>query len=103
MRILVWIMRFAILLALVWFSVKNAEVVTLHAYPWSWQAPLVVVILVFFAAGVMLGLLACVSSLWKLKREVKSLNKALKARDNAVATQVATGTSQSSGVGPHGV
>jgi uncharacterized integral membrane protein len=101
MRILVWAVRFAILLVLVWFSVKNAGIVTLHAYPWTWEAPLVLIILAFFAGGVVLGLLASLSTIWKLKREVKLLNKALKARDNAAATLAQVG--QANGVGPHGV
>jgi len=109
MKILVWTLRFAILLVLVWFSVKNAEIVTLHAYPYSWQAPLVLIILAFFAAGALLGLLASLGSIWKLKREVNSLKRDIKARDNAAlqaqsSTQaVSQGTSQSAGVGPHGV
>lgn len=105
MKILIWTVRFAILLVLVWFSVKNAEIVTLHAYPYSWQAPLVLIILAFFASGVLLGLLASLGSIWKLKREVNSLKRDIKARDNAAAQQasVAVGTSQSTGVGPHGV
>lgn len=111
MKLLVWGVRLAILLVLVWFSVKNAGIVTLHAYPWTWEAPLVLIILAFFAGGVVLGLLAALSSIWKLKREVRSLNKALKARDNAAATLAQTGqlpavgssSSQSAGVGSHGV
>lgn len=111
MKFLVWGLRFAILVVLVWFSVKNAGLVTLHAYPWTWEAPLVLIILAFFAAGVLLGLLATLSTVWKLKREVRSLNKALKARDNAVATLTQAGqlpsasatSSQSAGVGSHGV
>jgi putative membrane protein len=107
MKILIWTVRFAILLVLVWFSVKNAEIVTLHAYPYSWQAPLVLIILAFFASGVLLGLLASLGSIWKLKREVNSLKREVKARENALAaaqqTNVTVGTSQSTGVGSHGV
>ncbi len=102
MKILVWSLRFAILLVLVWYSVKNAELVTLHAYPWSWQAPLVLIILAFFAAGVLLGVLASLGSIWRLMREVSGLKKELKARDNAAA-QLPAASSQSAGVGPHGV
>lgn len=102
MKILVWTLRFAILLVLVWFSVKNADIVTLHAYPYTWQAPLVLIILAFFAAGALLGLMVSLGSIWTLKREVSSLKKDIKARDNAAAMAV-QGTSQSAGVGPHGV
>lgn len=108
MKIFVWGIRLVILAVLVWFSVKNAGIVTLHAYPWTWEAPLVLIILAFFAGGVILGLLASLSTVWKLRREVKSLNKAIKARDNAAVTLAQAGQgapviSQSAGVGPHGV
>lgn len=104
MKIFVWGLRFVILLVLVWFSVKNAGLVTLHAYPWTWEAPLVLIILAFFAGGVVLGLLASATTIWKLKREVKSLNKSLKARDNAAATLAATGTAApTAGAGSNGV
>ncbi len=111
MKLLVWGLRFVILVVLVWFSVKNAGIVTLHAYPWTWEAPLVLIILAFFAGGVLLGLLASVSTIWKLKREVRSLNKTLKARDNAAVTIAVTGTAsaalpasvQPTNAGPNGV
>ena len=106
MKLIIWGLRFTILVVLVWFSVKNAGIVTLHAYPWSWEAPLVLIILAFFAGGVLLGLLASVSTIWKLKREVHSLNKTLKARDNAATTLAATSlplSAQAQQAGPNGV
>jgi putative membrane protein len=108
MKILVWLLRLFILLVLVWFSVKNSEIVALHAYPYSWQAPLVLVILAFFAGGVMLGLLASLGSIYRLKREVSGLKKEIKARqkpdERANEKAAAAGsTSQSSGTGNHGV
>jgi Uncharacterized integral membrane protein len=108
MKILVWLLRLFILLVLVWFSVKNSEIVTLYAYPYSWQAPLVLVILAFFAGGVMLGLLASLGSIYRLKREVSGLKKEIKglvkANERADESAAAAGSSsQSSGIGNHGV
>jgi uncharacterized integral membrane protein len=108
MKILVWLLRLFILLVLVWFSVKNSDKVTLYAYPYSWEAPLVLVILAFFAGGVMLGLLASLSSIYRLKREVSGLKKEIKAlqkaSERANEKAVAAGSaSQSSGIGNHGV
>jgi putative membrane protein len=108
MKILVWLLRLFILLVLVWFSVKNSEKVTLYAYPYSWEAPLVLVILAFFAGGVMLGLLASLGSIYGLKREVGGLKKEIKARQKASESTdekaaAAGSTSQSSGIGSHGV
>ncbi len=108
MKILVWLLRLFILLVLVWFSVKNSEIVTLYAYPYSWQAPLVLVILAFFAGGVMLGLLASLGSIYKLKREAGGLRKEIKVlqkgSESADEKAAAAGsTSQSSGIGNHGL
>ena len=51
MQVLVWLFRFAIVLVLVWFAVKNAQPVTLHGLPdQTWQAPLVFVLLIVFVA-----------------------------------------------------
>ena len=108
MKILVWLLRLFILLVLVWFSVKNSEIVTLYAYPYSWQAPLVLVILAFFAGGVILGLLASLGSIYRLKREVGGLKKEikglLKASARADEKVAAAGSmSESSGTGNHGL
>ena len=108
MKILVWLLRLFILLVLVWFSVKNSEIVALHAYPYSWQAPLVLVILAFFAGGVMLGLLASLGSIYRLKREVGGLKKEIKALQKAneradEKAAAAGSTSRSPGIGNHGV
>lgn len=106
MKILVWLSRLFILLVLVWFSVKNSEIVTLHAYPYSWHAPLVLVIFAFFSGGVMLGLLASLGSIYRLKRELGVLKKVTrqKANERADEKAIAAGsTSQSSGIGNNGV
>jgi putative membrane protein len=108
MKILVWLLRLFILLVLVWFSVKNSDKVTLYAYPYSWEAPLVLVILAFFSAGVMLGLLASLGSIYRLKREVSGLKKEIKARQKANASAdekaaAAGSASQAPGIGNHGV
>jgi putative membrane protein len=108
MKILVWLLRLFILLLLVWFSVKNSEIVTLYAYPYSWQAPLVLIILAFFAGGVMLGLLAALGSIYGLKREIGGLKKEINARQKANENAgkknlVARSVTQSSGIGDHGI
>jgi len=76
MQFLVWIFRFAIVLVLVWFAVKNAQPVTLHGLPeQTWQAPLVFVLLVVFVAGVVIGLLAWLPTVVRQRRELGRLRK----------------------------
>ena len=76
MQALVWILRFAIIVILVWFAVKNAQVVTLHGLPdQTLQAPLVFVLLVVFVAGVVIGLLAWIPSVVRQRREIGRLRR----------------------------
>jgi lipopolysaccharide assembly protein A len=103
MKFLVWPFRLFILLVLVWFSVKNSQLVVLSAYPYSWEAPLVLVILAFFAGGVLLGLLAALGAIYRLKRELGALRKDIRARENAAQKASSQVTLQSSGTGDHGV
>ena len=80
MQVLVWLFRFAIVLVLVWFAVKNAQPVTLHGLPdQTWQAPLVFVLLVVFIAGVVIGLLAWLPTVVHQRRELSRLRRAADA------------------------
>ena len=77
MQAVVWIVRFLIVVVLVWFAVKNAQIVTLHGLPeQQLQAPLVFVLLVVFVAGVVIGLLAWVPTVIRQRRELARLRRA---------------------------
>jgi len=94
MQAIVWIVRFAIVVVLVWFAVKNAQVVTLHGLPdQTLQAPLVFVLLVVFVAGVVIGLLAWVPTVIRQRREIGRLRRAAdkQAALAAIAPAPATG------------
>ena len=77
MQALLWILRLAIVLVLVWFAVKNAQQVEIFGLPGqSWQAPLVFVLLVVFIAGVIIGLLAWIPTVVRQRREIGRLRRA---------------------------
>lgn len=85
MQILIWIVRVVVVVLLMWFAVKNADPVTLRGYLDSTlTAPLALILLAFFGGGLLLGLLASLMSIFRLKREVRKLNRALqhKVRDD---------------------
>jgi len=85
MQALVWILRLAIVLVLVWFAVKNAQQVEIFGLPGqSWQAPLVFVLLVVFVAGVVIGLLAWVPTVIRQRREIGRLRRAAQAAPGTV-------------------
>lgn len=78
MQILIWIVRIIVILLFVWFAAKNADPVELHGYlDASLKAPLALFLLVFFGGGLLLGLLASLPSTFRLRREVRKLNRAL--------------------------
>jgi lipopolysaccharide assembly protein A len=85
MNILVWIVRVVVLVLLVWFAAKNADVVALNGFGGDLKAPLALILLAFFGAGLLLGLASALMVIFRLKREVRQLNRALqhKARDEA--------------------
>jgi putative membrane protein len=78
MRYLGWLFRLIIFLLLLGFALKNSELITVHYYlDYEWQAPLVLVLLGFFAMGALIGLLALMPHLIRLRRELGKLRKAL--------------------------
>jgi putative membrane protein len=77
MQSVVWILRFVIVVVLVWFAVKNAQVITIYGLPGQeWPAPLVFVLLIVFIAGMVIGLLAWVPTVVRQRREIGRLRKA---------------------------
>lgn len=76
MRIFTWAIRLALFVVLLAFAAKNTDPVTLHFYfGLAWQAPLVALLLVFFAAGTVLGLIAMLGTYFSQRREVARLEK----------------------------
>jgi lipopolysaccharide assembly protein A len=77
MQAIVWILRLVVVLVLVWFAVKNVQLVTINGLPdQSWQAPLVFVLLVAFVGGMVIGLLAWIPTVVRQRRELARLRKA---------------------------
>ncbi len=71
-----WIVGAALFLALLLLSLQNSDLVTLKFYHWwSWQAPLVFVVLLAFAIGVAAGLLAGALRAARLKRQLNRLRR----------------------------
>ena len=76
MQTLVWILRFVIVVVLVWFAVKNAQVITIYGLPGQeWPAPLVFVLFIVFVAGMLIGLLAWVPTVVRQRREIGRLKR----------------------------
>jgi uncharacterized integral membrane protein len=81
MRYLTWTVRLVVFLLLLAFAVKNTDPVTLRFYfELAWQAPLIVLLLAFFAAGAVFGLAAALATLFTQRREILQLKRALEQR-----------------------
>jgi uncharacterized integral membrane protein len=81
MRYLGWLLKGALFILLLGFAVRNSDVVTLRYYlGYAWQAPLVLVILVFFVAGAVVGVAACMGYLFRQRRELVACRKDAQAR-----------------------
>jgi lipopolysaccharide assembly protein A len=71
-----WVAGVTLFIALLILSLQNDELVTVRFYRWfSWQAPLIFLLLIAFAAGAAAGLLAGVYRSARLKRQLGRLRK----------------------------
>lgn len=84
MRYLSWLLRLVLFLLLFGFAIKNVDQVTLHYYlGYAWEAPLVVILLIFFFAGVLIGLFANLGVIFRHRREIAALKKDLRLKGHA--------------------
>ena len=73
----VWLLLFILLLA---FAAKNTEPIALRFYfDLVWQAPLVLLLFAFFAAGALLGVVAVLGTLLRQRREILRLRRAARS------------------------
>lgn len=76
MRYLALFLKLVLFVLLLGFAVKNSDGVILHYFlGYEWHAPLALVILVSFAVGLLVGLLACSWRLLRNHRELRQLRR----------------------------
>ncbi len=108
MRIISWIFYIALFVLALAFALSNTEPVEVRFFAdqGTWRAPLVVVLLSSMAGGVVLGLIACIPTFFRQRREIAGLRKELKtqARPAAVTGGAVTADSavRAGGVTPGG-
>lgn len=82
MRYLVWALRAVLFVLLLGFAVKNDQPVVLkYFFGYEWQASLVVILLCFFTVGVLIGVLAMLSNMFRQRRELKALQRELELKN----------------------
>ncbi len=79
--LLKWLLKAAIFFTLFAFALNNQQDATVHFFfGTQWRAPMVLVVLAAFAAGLALGALAMVPRWWKHRSAVRQLNQPLPGR-----------------------
>jgi uncharacterized integral membrane protein len=102
MRLVRWIFIAFVFVVLLLLSLQNDRPVTLRFFTvYEWQAPLAFVILLAFATGVALGLLASAIKVVRLKRQLARLRREHHRAQSALpsARGPAPGTAAASGPG----
>ena len=76
MRYLSWILKLLLFLVLLGFALKNTAPVDVRFFlGQAWQAPLSLVLFLFFAAGAALGVAAALSVAYRQRRELEALRR----------------------------
>ena len=84
MRLITWTIRIALFILLLAFAARNTAPATLKFYfDLAWEAPLILLLLAFFAAGAVLGLVAALGALLRQRREIGRLRREVRARPAA--------------------
>lgn len=86
MKYLLWLLKAAIFFTLFAFALNNQQTVTVHFFFGTyWLAPLVLVVLAAFVAGLIAGILVMVPRWWKQRSTAAKLSKTEAAADNQAA------------------
>lgn len=83
MSYLNWSLRAVLFILLLGFAVKNDQPVTLrYFFGYEWQSSLVTVLLVFFAFGATIGVIAMLPNALQQRREIENLKKDIRAKNS---------------------
>jgi lipopolysaccharide assembly protein A len=86
MRYMIWLLRTVLFLILLGFAMKNDQPVVLHYFfGYEWQSSLILILLLFFAVGVSVGVLAVLSNIFRQRREIAILKRELRLKNKLVS------------------
>ncbi|CAH1386441.1 LapA family protein [Candidatus Nitrotoga sp. M5] len=82
MRYIIWLLRAVLFLILLGFAMKNDQPVVLHYFfGYAWQTSLILVMLLFFAVGVCIGVIAVLGKIFRQHREIDTLKHELRLKN----------------------
>ena len=82
MRYFDWALRIVLFIVLLGVAGKNDQPVTLrYFFGYEWQSSLVVALLLFFAAGTIVGVLAMLANVLQQRREIARLKRDIRVKN----------------------
>jgi uncharacterized integral membrane protein len=85
MRYVNWLLRILLFLILLGLAMKNDQPVDLYYFlGYKWQTSLVVIMLLFFAAGTVVGMFAVLGSVLRQRREISALKRELHMKNKLI-------------------
>ena len=85
MRYVNWLLRILLFFILLGLAMKNDQPVDLYYFlGYKWQTSLVVIMLLFFAAGTVVGMLAVLGNLLRQRREISALKRELHMKNKLI-------------------
>lgn len=93
MKYLLWLLKAAIFFTLFAFALNNQQDATVHFFfGTQWRAPLVLVVLTAFSAGLAVGVLGMVPRWWKHRAAARRAHAAAAAHPHAASPTAASAT-----------
>ena len=90
MKIIVWLSRITLFAFFFVFALFNTGLTTLNYVLGQWQAPLALILLIFFIAGTLFGMVVLLPTLFRQRAEIKRLSRSPSNITTAAATPEAT-------------
>jgi len=85
MRYVNWLLRILLFFILLGLAMKNDQPVDLYYFlGYKWQTSLVVIMLLFFAAGTVVGMLAVLGNVLRQRREISALKRELHMKNKLI-------------------
>jgi lipopolysaccharide assembly protein A len=78
MRLVTWLIRLVLFIVMLGFALSNTELVSLNFFgipEFTWRAPLVLFLLLFFGVGALVGVIAAIPTLFRQRRQIGQLRK----------------------------
>lgn len=91
MRYMIWMLRIVVFLILLGFVMKNDQpVVVRYFFGYEWQTSLILTLLLFFTAGICVGVLAVLGNIFRQRREISALKRELNLKKHADHVDITT-------------